>query len=85
MQFKKITGFSLIVALVVITCLCLTIKTVSQIGVSSLNANTIQTESKLPTQPIDEYEVDDIKKPGYFSIFKFIFNFIPSKAKQNTK
>lgn len=84
MKFKKITGFGFIVAFIVITCLCLTINTVSQIGVSKLSSNGIQTEGKLATPPMEEYEVDDIKKPGYFSIFKFIFTFIPSKSKQNS-
>lgn len=44
---------------------------------SELNTGT---ETKVKSQSIDDCDFEKYNKPAYFSIFKFIFSFIPLKS-----
>ena len=49
------------------------------------SGNVISTETKVKSQSTDDCDFEKYDKPVYFSIFKFIFSFIPSKAKDPDK
>ena len=47
---------------------------------------SISSETKVKSQSADDdCDFDKYNKPSYFSIFKFINSFIPSKAKNSSK
>jgi len=49
-------------------------------------AITIDTETKVKSHSSDDdCDIEKYNKPSYFNLFKFIYSFIPSKAKSTSK
>ncbi len=47
--------------------------------------NTISAETKIKSQSTDDCDFEKYNKPTYFSVFKFIFSFLPIKSKDSDK